>query len=156
MARKAALLFMIACGAGGSSTGTSKDALSKNDSVLAAVFLHELAQAKLETSTNVCLAIRGEVTDMAAVLRAVRAQFPKAVPDAECSGGGPAGPVVLNAGGSAVRLDIGPITWVDDATAKIGGGGPHAGGMTTSEREYTVVRDGDTWKVIGEKPGMKI
>ena len=90
------------------------------------------------------------------VLGAVRASFPHAVLNAECSGGGPAGPVVLNAGGNAVRLDIGPITWVDDATAKITGGGPHAGGMTTSEGEYTVVLDGGEWKITAEKPGMTI
>lgn len=63
---------------------------------------------------------------------------------------------MLVAGGNAVRLDIGPITWVNDATAKITGGGPHAGGMSVAEREYTVVKDGDGWKVTGEKPGLTI
>ncbi len=150
------VLFSIACAAGGSPTDADKSVMSKNDAVLAAVYLHELEQASLDASTNVCLAVRGEVTDFAAVLGAVRASFPHAVPDAECSGGGPVGPVVLNAGGSAVRLDIGPITWVDDATARITGGGPHAGGMTVSEREYTVVLDGGDWKVSGEKPGLTI
>jgi hypothetical protein len=130
--------------------------MSKNDEVLVTVYLHELDAAKLDASTNVCLVVRGEVTDFAAVLAAVRRRYPKAVPDAECSGGGPSGPVVLNAGGDAVRLDIGPITWTDDSTAKITGGGPHSGGMQVNEREYTVVKDGDAWKVTGEKPGLTI
>jgi hypothetical protein len=156
MERVAVLVFSIACGAGSSPTATESSVLSKNDAVLAAVYLHELEQARLDASTNVCLAVRGDVADFSAVLGAVRASFPRAVPDAECSGGGPTGPVVLIAGGNAVRLDIGPITWVDEATAKITGGGPHAGGMTTSERDYTVALDGDEWKVTGEKPGMVI
>lgn len=130
--------------------------MSKNDAVLATVYLHELDAAKLDAATNVCLTVRGEVTDFEAVLGAVRQRYPKAVPDAACSGGGPSGPVVLNAGGAAVRLDIGPVTWVSATTAKITGGGPHAGGATVSEREYTVVADGDGWKVTGEKPGLTI
>lgn len=129
--------------------------MSKTDAVLVTVYLHELHEAKLDANTNVCLAVRGAVTDFAAVLGAVRRTFPQAVPDAECSGGGPSGPVVLN-GANAVRLDIGPVTWMDDATAKINGGGAHAGGPTVSEREYTVVKDGGGWKVTGEKPGLTI
>jgi hypothetical protein len=152
------MVFVIACGSATPPAGKPKTAaLSKNDAVLVTVYLHELHAAKLDASTNVCLAVRGEVTDFAAVLGAVRQSYPKAVPDAECSGGGPSGPVVLNAGGNAVRLDIGPITWLGDTTAKITGGGPHAGGATASEREYTVVEDGGTgWKVTDEKPGATI
>ena len=155
--RLVSLAFVMACGSATPPTAMPNPGLSKNDTVLVTVYLHELHAAKLDASTNVCLAVRGEVTDFAAVLGAVRQTYPKAVADAECSGGGPSGPVVLNAGGNAVRLDIGPITWVDNATAKITGGGPHAGGMTVSEREYTVVKDGgDGWKVSDEKPGLTI
>jgi hypothetical protein len=135
---------------------TKPAAMSKTDAVLATVYLHELAAAKLDANTNVCLAVRGEVTDFAGVLAAVRQKYPKAVPDAECSGGGPSGPVVLIAGGNAVRLDIGPVSWLDDGTAKLKGGGPHSGGMSVHEREYTVVKDGDGWKVTDEKPGLTI
>lgn len=147
-------MFLVACGSATAPTVVPQDGMSKNDAVLVTVYLHELRTAGLAASTNVCLDVRGEVTDFAAVLGAVKASYPNAVPDSECRGGGPSGPVVLNAGGDAVRLDIGPITWVDDATAKITGGGPHAGGMTVSEREYTVVKEGDGWKVAGEKPGL--
>jgi hypothetical protein len=153
---RVASVFLVACGSGTPPTTVPQDGMSKNDAVLATVYLHELRTAGIDASTNVCLTVRGEVTDFAAVLGAVRGSYPNAVPDAECSGGGPSGPVVLNAGGAAVRLDIGPITWVDDATAKITGGGPHAGGMTVSERQYTVVKDGGGWKVAGEKPGLTI
>ena len=150
-------MLVIACGSAAPPTDMPKTpGMSKTDAVLVTVYLHELHAAKLDASTHVCLAVRGEVTDFAAVLGAVRRSYANAVPDAECSGGGPTGPVVLNAGGNAVRLDIGPITWVDDATAKITGGGPHAGGATVSEREYTVVKDGDGWKIAGEKQGLTI
>jgi hypothetical protein len=100
--------------------------------------------------------VRWYPDDFAAVLAAVRAKYPKAVANDECSGGGPSGPVVLNAGGNAVRLDIGPISWPDESTAKITGGGAHAGGPTAHEREYTVVKDGAGWKVTDEKPGLTI
>lgn len=148
------LPFVMACGS--TSQVPSTSALSKNDAVLVTVYLHELQAAKLDATTNVCLVVRGEVTDLAAVVGAVRRSYPRAVPDAECSGGGPTGPVVLKAGGNAVRLDIGPITWVDAATGKITGGGAHAGGGSVSEREYTVVKDGEGWKVTGDTPGLTI
>ena len=147
------LVFIMACGS--TTGGTPKTAgMPKNDAVLVTVYLHELAEAKLDAQANVCLAVRGEVADFTAVLGAVQQKYPNAVPDAQCSGGGPSGPVVLNAGGNAVRLDIGPITWVDESTAKVTGGGAHAGGPTVSEREYTVVKHGSGWKVTGEKPGL--
>src|SRR5690349_10197533 len=142
------VLFLIACG-GTPKTVPDKprSTLSNNDAVLLTVFLHELAADEITPDTGVCLAIRGTVDDFASVLAAVKAKYPKAVADSECSGGGPSGPVVLNAGGSAVRLDIGPVSWPDESTAKITGGGAHAGGPTASEREYTLVKDGDGWKV---------
>lgn len=86
----------------------------------------------------------------------LRSRYPNAVPDAECRGGGPSGPVELSAGGAAVRLDIGPVTCIDDVTASVPGGGPHSGGTTASERVYTVAKDGDGWRVTGEKQGLTI
>lgn len=152
-----ALLFLIACGGTPKTVpDTPPSAMSNNDAVLLTVFLHELAAASITPDTGVCLAIRGEVDDFASVLAGVQAKYPKAVANSECSGGGPSGPVVLNAGGSAVRLDIGPISWPDANTAKITGGGAHAGGPTADEREYTVVKDGSGWKVTDEKPGLTI
>jgi hypothetical protein len=148
------LVLVMACGAAPRTGSTA--GMSRNDSVLATVYLHELAVAKLGAGTNVCLVVRGPVTDFARVLAAVQHRYPKAVADAACSGGGPSGPVVLEAGGAAVRLDIGPITWVDDATAMINGGGPHSGGMMVHERRYTVIKVGAGWKVTGERPGLTI
>lgn len=77
----ASVVFVIAC-SGSTPSPEMPSALSRNDAVLATVYLHELATAKLDATTNVCLTVRGEVTDFAAVLGVVRQRYPKAVPDA--------------------------------------------------------------------------
>lgn len=147
------LSILVACG--GTTKGTTPG-LSKDDAVFEAVFLHEIGAASVSADETICLALRGSTNDGSDLLAAIRARHPTAVLNAECSGGGPSGPVLNASGGKAVRFDIGPITWVDDNTATIDGGGGHRGGATVSERRYTVVKDGGGWKVAGEKPGMTI
>jgi hypothetical protein len=159
--------FVMACGGAAthSPVSDSKDtppvskpstpALSKDDVVFETVFLHELAADTPRPDEGVCLATRGATSDGAALLAAIQVRYPTAVLNRECSGGGPTGPVTSN-GRAAVRFDIGPINWLDDNTARISGGGGHRGGMVANEREYSVVKDGGGWKVVGEKPGMQI
>lgn len=129
--------------------------LSKDDAVLEAVFLHELANDKSRDDEVVCLAVRGQTSDGSALLAAIQARHPTAVRNIECSGGGPSGPVTSH-GRPAVRFDIGPVEWRDDGTARVKGGGAHRGGMVVDEREYTVVKTGNGWKITDQKPGLQI
>lgn len=153
---RALLGFVILAACGGATRGTTPG-LSKDDAVFEAVFLHEIAGAQVAGDETICLAVRGQDSDGTALLAAIRARYPRAVSNAECSGGGPDGPVIHTAtGGKAVRFDIGPITWRDDHTAGIDGGGGHRGGATVAERHYTVEHKDGAWKVTGEAPGLTI
>jgi hypothetical protein len=147
------LSILVACG--GTTKGTTPG-LSKDDAVLEAVFLHEIAQAAVSDDETICLTTRGSTNDGTALLAAIKARHGNAVLDAECSGGGPSGPVVNSAGGKAVRFDIGPVTWIDDDNATCDGGGGHRGGATAHEVKYSLKREGGGWKVTGEKPGLTI
>lgn len=150
------LLLSIVAACGATTKGTTPG-LSKDDAVLEAVFLHEISKAAVAADETICLTTRGQSNDGTQLLAAIKARHPNAVLDAECSGGGPSGPVVHTAsGGKAVRFDIGPITWIDDSTATIDGGGGHRGGMTAHEVKYTVKKDGGGWKITDEKPGLTI
>lgn len=153
---RALLVLSILTACGGATKGTTPG-LTSDDAVFETVFLYEIAKASVSADETICLATRGAQNDGTALLAAIRARHAKAVLDAECSGGGPSGPVVHSAtGGKAVRFDIGPITWVDATTATLDGGGGHRGGATVSERRYTVVKSGSSWNVTDEKPGMTI
>lgn len=153
---RALLVVSILAACGGTTKGTTPS-LSKDDAVYEAVFLHEISKANVTSDETICLKTRGSTNDGSALLTAIKARHAKAVLDVECSGGGPSGPVVHSgSGGSAVRFDIGPVTWVDDATATIDGGGGHRGGATAHEVKYTVKQDGGDWKVVDEKPGLTI
>jgi hypothetical protein len=130
---------------------TKPGTLSKDEHVFVAVFLHEIAAGAVAAGEAVCLAMRSPPGDGSAILAAVRASVPTAVLDKECTGGGPTGPVKLVAnGGAAARFDIGPISWVDENTAFISGGGAHRGGHAREVR-YTVTKVGGAWKVTNEK-----
>lgn len=153
---RALLVLSIVAACSGTTKGTTPR-LSKDDAVLEAVFLHEIASAGVTAEETICLTTRGSTNDGTVLLAAIKARHPSAVLDAECSGGGPSGPVVHSAtGGKAVRFDIGPVTWVNDTTATVDGGGGHRGGATAHEVTYTVVKDGGGWKITGEKPGLTI
>ena len=143
--------MLSACG--GATKGTTPG-LSKDDAVIEAVLLHEIADAQVAEDEAICLAMRG-ATDETAVFEAIATRHPTAKRNAECSGGGPEGAVMWN-DHKGVRFDVGPVVWVDDATATIDGGGGHRGGATVHERKYTVKRDGSGWKVTGNKPGLTI
>ena len=125
--------------------------LSDEDAVFEAVLLHDLATTTVGSGEAVCLAIRGAKTDGRALLAAIKARYPTAVPDTECAGGGFASPVTLRAtGGRAVRLDIGPIEWGPDGAAKIASGGAYRGGGVR-EVDYRVENHGGSWQVTSEK-----
>ena len=153
--RAALLVVMAACGGAhdpampdnrGGST-----ALSKDDAVFEAVILHDLGATKLAPDEAVCVATRGATTDGAALLAAIQSRYPTAVRDSACRGGGPDGPVVLAASGlHAVRIDIGPITWVGDIASIASGGAYRGGGVR--EVEYIVEHVGSAWQVTSEKP----
>lgn len=146
------VLVVAACGNGAPGPTTPTAGLSKDDAVFEAVLLHEMTAAAPGADEAVCVAVRGAENDGEALLAAIRARYPAAVANRECSGGGPDGDVTLTAtGGKAVRFDVGPITWDGDDRARIEGGGGHRGGATAREVEYTVVKDGRGWKVAGER-----
>src|SRR3990167_8825817 len=150
------LVLVAACsGAAGPAGRTpSGAALSKEDAVFEAVFLHELARASLGADEAACLTTRGGTTDGSALLATIQARYPTAIDDAACSGGGPSGPVTVSAtGGAAARFDIGPVEWLDaDHARGTSGGADRGGGARETILELT--RSGGTWKVSGEKPGM--
>ena len=146
-------VLLAACGAAAEPPKNQAHAtgLDKDDAVFEAVVVHDLGAAQLAAGEAVCLATRGATTDGTALLAAIQAHYPTAVKDGECGGGGPAGPVVLTAtGGKAVRIDIGPIEWNPDGTARIASGGAYRGGGVR-EVEYTVTHASAGWTVTAEK-----
>lgn len=162
------LVFVVACGGSSARTpmtppddrppATSSPAaptMSNDAAVFEAVLLHEIAASPPVGDEGVCLALRGATAEIeTAVLAAIKRKYPTTVPNSECAGGGPTGPVTLSAtGGKAVRFDVGPITWVTETSAKIDGGGGHRGGGAR-EVHYIVEKTPDGWKVTSEKPGI--
>jgi hypothetical protein len=150
--RIAWLLLIAACGSSGSTnpppSSVPPAALTKDDAVLEAVALHELKAAPPAADEAVCVAIRGGTTDGTALLAAIRTRYPTAVANSECTGGG-MDPVTLIAGGKALRIDIGPVTWSGDV-AGCGGGGVHRGGGSAREVKYIVEKSGGGYKVTNE------
>lgn len=127
----------------------STPGLSRDDAVLEAVFLYELAESPPVGDEGVCLTVRGGLSD--ALFAAIKQRYPTAVQNVECKGGGPTGRVKLVAtDGDAVRFDIGPVTWDSDHRARCTGGGGHRGGGAR-EVEYTVEPAGGGWKVVAAK-----
>lgn len=116
--------------------------------VLTTVARHELKGTDAQKS--VCIATRG--ADNAVIVAALKPAFPNAVPDAECSGGGPDGSSVTGPAGPGVRIDIGPVTVIgaDANQATCNGGGAYVSGGAR-EIQYSLERTGSTWAITGEK-----
>ncbi len=146
-----ACALFFACGGAPSST-TPANALSDDDEIFALVIFHDLEQASLASGEAVCVAARGATSDGTALLATVRSRYPTAVPDGQCSGGGPDGPVVVSAThGKAVRIDIGPIEWAQEqGKASIVSGGAYRGGGVR-EVEYALEKHGSKWKITATK-----
>ena len=146
---RALLLLIAACGSSAPTTDVPKpSALTKDDAVLEAVAIHELKAGPPAADEAVCVAIRGGTTDGVALLAAIRARYPTTVANTECAGGGP-DPVTLIKGGKALRIDIGPVTWMGDI-ASCNGGGVHRGGGSAREVKYIVEKSADGYKVTNE------
>jgi hypothetical protein len=146
-------VLVVACGSTPSSATPSAGAMSDDDEIFAVTIFHELEQASLAPGEAVCVGARGATSDGTALLAAVRSRYPTAVPDGQCSGGGPDGsPVVVTAThGKAVRIDIGPIEWPQEqGKARIVSGGPYRGGGVR-EVEYTLEKHGSKWQITGTK-----
>ena len=150
-----ALALALACGGGASSSTTATPAggMSDDDEIFAVVIFHELDGASLASGEGVCIGARGATSDGTALLATIRSRYPTAVPDGDCSGGGPDGShVVVNATkAKAVRIDIGPIEWAQEqGKATIASGGAYrAGGV--HEVEYTLEKHGSKWKITATK-----
>lgn len=143
-----ALLTLAACAGGQHPRSTP--GLSKDEAVLEAVFLHELAITPPPSHEVACITVRGGPVDN--VLAAIQNKYSNAKNDRECSGGGPSGPVKHQSGALGLRFDVGPVTW-DGETASCAGGGGHREGPS-HEVHYTLMRSGDGWKITGEMPGL--
>lgn len=151
--RFALLLTITACGTSASNTSPPQEVppasgLTKDDAVLEAVAQHELNASPPAVDEAVCVAIRGATTDGTHLLAAIRARYPTAVANTECTGGGH-DPVTLIKGGKALRIDIGPVNWTGDI-ASCNGGGVHRGGGSARELKYIVERSAEGYKVTNE------
>jgi len=150
----ACALVVVACGGASSSTNTPAGSMSDDDQIFAAVIFHELDQASLASGEGVCIGARGATSDGTALLAAVRSRYPTAVPDGQCSGGGPDGShvIVTATHAKAVRIDIGPIEWPQEQgkATIMSGGAYRAGGV--HEVEYTLEKHGSKWHITATKP----
>jgi hypothetical protein len=150
----AACALVVACGGAPSSTTPAAGSMSDDDEIFAVVIFHDLEQASLASGEGVCVGARGATSDGSALLAAVRSRYPTAVPDGQCSGGGPDGShvVVTATHSNAVRIDVGPIEWAQEqGKATIASGGAYrAGGV--HEVEYTLEKHGSKWQITATKP----
>ncbi len=146
--------LVVACGGAPSSATPAGGAMSDDDQIFEVVILHELEHASLASGEGVCVGARGATSDGTALLAAVRSRYPTAVPDGQCSGGGPDGShvVVTATRAKAVRIDVGPIEWAqEEGKATIRSGGAYrAGGV--HEVEYTLEKRGSKWQITATKP----
>lgn len=144
-----AVLVVAACGGG--KTIPSKDESERamhvsTMKVLTAVALHELKE--VDAQKPVCLATRGVTAEE--ILPSIKAKYPNAVVDTECSGGGPDGSSVTSPKGPGVRIDIGPATLMGADSASCNGGGAYVSGGAR-EIQYIVENHGGEWAVTHEK-----
>ncbi len=148
----ACALLAVACG-GAPSSATPGGGMSDDDEIFAVVIFHDLEQASLASGEGVCVGARGATSDGSALLAAIRSRYPTAVPDGQCSGGGPDGShvVVITTGAKAVRIDIGPIEWAQEQgkASIVSGGVYRAGGVR--EVEYTLEKHGSKWQITATK-----
>jgi hypothetical protein len=155
--RLGACALLVACGGASSSSTTPAGAMTDDDQIFEVVIFHELDQASLASGEGVCVGARGATNDGTALLAAVRSRYPTAVPDGQCSGGGPDGShvVVTATHAKAVRIDVGPIEWAhEEGKATIASGGPYrAGGVR--EVEYTLEKHGSKWQITATKPKIQ-
>ncbi len=146
----------VACG-GAPSSATPAGAMSDDDEIFEVVTFHELEQASLASGEAVCVGARGATSDGTALLAAIRSRYPTAVPDGQCSGGGPDGShvVVTATRAKAVRIDVGPIEWAQEAgKARIVSGGAYRSGGVR-EVEYTLEKHGSKWQITATKPKIQ-
>src|SRR5215467_11995643 len=89
--------LVVACGGGGggATSATPAGTLTDDDEIFSVVIFHELDGASLASGEGVCVSARGAVNDGTALLAAIRSRYPTAVPDGQCSGGGPDGSHVI-------------------------------------------------------------
>ena len=148
-----AFALVVACGGATNSSATPAGAMSDDDEIFAAVILHDLDSASLASGEAVCVGARGATSDGAALLAAIRSRYPTAVPDGQCSGGGPDGSrvVVTATHANAVRVDVGPIEWPQEQgkATIVSGGAYRSGGV--HEVEYTLEKHGSKWQITATK-----
>lgn len=151
-------MAMSACGGGtppgGTGSGpTASTSLTKDDQVLEAVLLHEIAAASPKPDETLCLRVRGGPGNdaSAALLAAIQRRHPKAVVGSGCGGGGPDPVRVNEGGGPGIMFDVGPVKWMGDVALVEGGGGSRGGAASVREVEYRVEPAGGSYKVVSER-----
>ena len=147
------MVAMLACSGtqpGGTGSGSR---LSKDDAVLEAVLLHEIAAASPRPDEALCLRVRGGPGSdpSAALLSVIQRRHPKAVAGSMCGGGGPDPVRVTDGGGPGIVFDVGPVKWSGDVALVEGGGGSRGGAASVREVEYRLERAGDGYKVASER-----
>jgi hypothetical protein len=156
------MVAMSACGGGtqtggtGTGTGTGSSAttsLSKDDAVLEAVLLHEIAASNPKPDETLCLRVRGGPGDDAspALLAAIQHRHPKTAAGSQCSGGGPSPVRVTEGNGPGIMFDVGPVKWLGATALVEGGGGSRGGAASVREVEYRVELVGGSYKVVSER-----
>lgn len=143
------VVAMMACS--GAQSGGTGAGLSKDDAVLEAVLLHEIAAASPRPDEALCLRVRGSPGNepSVALLSAIQRRHPKAISGSACSGGGPE-PVRVN-GGPGIVFDVGPVKWLGDVALVEGGGGSRGGAASVREVEYRVEPANTGYKVVSER-----
>jgi hypothetical protein len=150
------MVAMAACGGGAPTGGTgtpTTTSLSKDDAVLEAVLLHEIAASSPKPGETLCLRVRGGPDGNAspALLAAIQRRHPKTAAGSQCSGGGPAPVLVNEGGGPGIVFDVGPVKWLGEAALVEGGGGSRGGAASVREVEYRVELVGGGYKVVSER-----
>jgi hypothetical protein len=145
------LMAMLACA--GPQPGGSSSGLSRDDAVLEAVLLHEVAAASPRPDEALCLRVRGGPggDPSAALLSAIQRRHPKAIAGSSCGGGGPDPVRVNDGGGPGIVFDVGPVKWSGDVALVEGGGGSRGGAASVREVEYRVEPAGGGYKVVSER-----
>jgi hypothetical protein len=152
-------MAMSACGGSaqtGSGSGSGPAAstsLSKDDAVITAVLLHEIAASSPKPDETLCLRVRGGPGNdaSAAVLAEIQRRHPKTVVGSACGGGGPEPVRVNEGGGPGIMFDVGPVKWNGEVALVEGGGGSRGGAASVREVEYRVELAGGSYKVVSER-----
>lgn len=131
------------------------DPAVRDDTVLEAVFVHELRAAGARPDEPVCLRVRaagGKIAEpSAALIAAMQIHFARAIAASGCEGGG-SERVRTKTGDDGVISDIGPVVWNGAGVALVEGGGASRGGtMAIREVEYRVEASAGGYKVAAER-----